>query len=195
MPALPGRRNHLPAAVLVPIYWDPSPKCVLTLRQPNMRAHAGEVCFPGGQPDEADGELIETALREAREEIGLTKAEVLGSLSSIPLYTSDYRLHPFVAAIDKQDFSLNAAEVARVICGDIVKILDQKHIHAIAWTHRDIESLSPVFVIEECVCYGATAYVLFELLTMMAPLLGCEVPPLQTGRFTWQDVLPPDFEA
>lgn len=193
MPALPGRRNDLPAGVLVPIYWDPDPVCVLTLRQSHMRSHAGEVCFPGGRPEQADGALLETALREAREEIGLHDADVLGALSSIPLYTSDYRLFPFVAGIENQTFCPQPSEVARLLRADIIRLLDQDQIDGIPWSHRDVSSLSPVFVIDDCVCYGATAYVLYELLMVMAPLVGRPLPSLCAGRFTWQDVLPEAF--
>jgi len=195
LPALPGRRNDQPAGVLVPIYWDPDPVCVLTLRQPHMRAHAGEVCFPGGRPEKTDGALLETVLREAREEIGLQHAEVLGALSSMPLYTSDYRLFPFVASIENQTFCPQPSEVAGVLRADIIGLLEQEHIDGIEWSHRDVYSLSPVFVIDDSVCYGATAYVLYELLMVMAPLLDRALPPLRPGRFTWQDVLPASFTA
>ena len=77
--------------------------------------------------------------------------------------------------------------------GDIIGLLEQEHIDGIEWSHRDVLSLSPVFVIDDSVCYCPTAYVLYELLMVMAPLLDRALPSLQPGRFTWQDVLPASF--
>ncbi len=60
------------AAVLVPMYgWPDAPGLVFTERRADLRRHAGEISFPGGRRDQGE-ELVETALREAEEEIGLT---------------------------------------------------------------------------------------------------------------------------
>ena len=193
VPALPGRTNDQHAAVLVPIIWRPEPVALLTLRPKSLRAHAGEVCFPGGRPEPQDGSLRQTALREAEEEIGIRGVDVVGRLSAIPLYTSDYRLHPFVGYIEEQPLTPNPGEVERVLHADLAQILASKSIDAIRWEHRDVQSLSPVFVIDDCICYGATAYVMLELLTVVAPALRQTVPPLEPGRFSWEDVLPPGF--
>ena len=87
------------AGVLVPLRWRGGLSCTLTLRPGKLRRHGGEVSFPGGRREPEDVSLEATALREAREEIGLTSARVLGRLSSMPVYTSDFRLEPFVAEV------------------------------------------------------------------------------------------------
>ncbi|MEA2333659.1 MAG: hypothetical protein QOG40_149, partial [Solirubrobacteraceae bacterium] len=62
--------------MLVPLF-QPSeaepPHVVLTRRRADLRRHAGEISFPGGRQDSEDADLAETALREAEEEIGLTR--------------------------------------------------------------------------------------------------------------------------
>ena len=63
-PALPGRINNKASAVLVPIICDDQWTCILTQRNHNLRAHSGEICFPGGKPDPADKNLQDTAQRE-----------------------------------------------------------------------------------------------------------------------------------
>src|SRR4051795_659978 len=71
------------AAVLLPLFgWPESPGLIFTERRADLRRHAGEVSFPGGRHDDADPDLVATALREAEEEIGLDPAavEVRGAL-------------------------------------------------------------------------------------------------------------------
>ena len=90
-----------PAAVLAPIVPRPQGLMVLlTLRASHLRSHSGQVAFPGGKID-AGETPAETALREAREEIGLAPSlvEPLGWLD--PYFTSTgYRVAPLVALID-----------------------------------------------------------------------------------------------
>ncbi|MCA9718317.1 MAG: CoA pyrophosphatase [Myxococcales bacterium] len=192
-PALPGRRNHLRAAVLVPVIWDPAPLTILTIRAADLRLHAGEVVFPGGRFDPADdASLADTALREAREEVGLGGARIIGTLSSIPLYTSEYRLEPYVALAPAQRLVAQESEVAAILPVAIGELLARASIDGIAWTRPDgSETLSPVFDLDGRLAYGGTAHVLYELLEVLAPLAGRRPPPMRVGRFTWQDVLGP----
>jgi 8-oxo-dGTP pyrophosphatase MutT (NUDIX family) len=72
---------YVAAAVLVAITDRPEPGVLLTLRQPHLRRHAGQIAFPGGRVDPGDADAIAAALREAQEEIGLDPAlvEVVGT--------------------------------------------------------------------------------------------------------------------
>ena len=89
------------AAVLMPFTEQPDPELILTVRAAAMPTHAGEVAFPGGKRDQQDRNLLETALRESEEEVGLASelVEVLGPLSPIP---SRYgmKVTPFVGVVD-----------------------------------------------------------------------------------------------
>jgi 8-oxo-dGTP pyrophosphatase MutT (NUDIX family) len=73
---------------------------VLVLRAPGG-IHGGQLGLPGGQWEPEDGSLLETALREAEEEIGLPRdaIEVLAELESLETVVSDYLVHPFLATI------------------------------------------------------------------------------------------------
>jgi 8-oxo-dGTP pyrophosphatase MutT (NUDIX family) len=193
--ALPGRRNHLDSGVLLPLVWRPTsagklePECIVTVRSAALRRHPGEVCFPGGRPDPGDSCLRETALREAREELGIEHAEVLGELSSMPLYTSDYRLHPFVAAVDDAPFLVNTAEVAEVLSVPLRREIERGEIDAIAWSLEDQHGLSPIFRIGAHVMYGATAHTFYELLCLAAGLYDLPPPALRPAQIGWHDVL------
>jgi 8-oxo-dGTP pyrophosphatase MutT (NUDIX family) len=82
------------AAVLAPLYLDDdeSIRVVLTKRPDTMPTHAGHISFPGGRPEPADTGPIDTALREAQEEVGIDPAqvEVLGFLP--PIDTVEFTL-------------------------------------------------------------------------------------------------------
>jgi 8-oxo-dGTP pyrophosphatase MutT (NUDIX family) len=104
-----------PAAVLVPIVARPEGLSVILIQRPDtMAAHPGEVSFPGGKVEAADPSPVETALREAEEEIGLARAhvEVLGFLDSYQV-GSGFRIVPVVGlATPPFTLDLDRREVA-----------------------------------------------------------------------------------
>ena len=71
-----------PAAVLIAMTDGDEPGVLLTVRRENMRTHAGQIAFPGGSCDEEDCTPENTALREAKEEVGIVpeRIELLGRL-------------------------------------------------------------------------------------------------------------------
>jgi 8-oxo-dGTP pyrophosphatase MutT (NUDIX family) len=109
-------REPAAAAVLVPLVMRDELTLLLTLRTANLSTHSGQIAFPGGRTDEGDQDAVETALREAYEEIGLPRdhVEVLGTL---PIYVTGtaYIITPVVALV-KPGFELrpNPGEVADV---------------------------------------------------------------------------------
>lgn len=188
-PPMPGRTNHLDAGILVPIVWGDEPSCVLTERSPTLRHHAGEICFPGGRPEAQDESLMATALREAQEEIGIENVQVIGELSSVPLMTSDHRIHPFVGIAESAVLVPNPAEVRRMVHYSLPELLGRESIDAITWTRDGESDLAPVFETGGRLLFGATAYVLYELLVAVAPAFGATAPTRIAGKYTWQDVL------
>ena len=89
------------AAVLVPIMArEPEVTVMLTLRTAHLKAHAGQVAFPGGRIDKEDGSEVAAALREAEEETGLPPAHVepLGFLDGY-LTRTGYRIVPVVGVV------------------------------------------------------------------------------------------------
>jgi 8-oxo-dGTP pyrophosphatase MutT (NUDIX family) len=91
-----------PAAVLVPALARPEGvTLLLTQRASHLRDHSGQIAFPGGKIDPSDGTPLAAAVREAREEIGLSSRHVrpLGYLETY-LTGTGYRIVPVVALID-----------------------------------------------------------------------------------------------
>jgi len=96
----PGLRQHRAAAVLIGIIDRPEPEVILTLRSRRLQHHAGQVAFPGGARDPVDRSVIDTALREANEEIGVAPelvqpAGFLGRYDTI----TGFRITALVAAV------------------------------------------------------------------------------------------------
>ncbi len=109
-----GVRATKPASVLVPIVDRDAPTVLLTHRTPDLSSHASQVAFPGGKIDPNDESPVAAALREAKEEVGLSPmmVEPIGYLD-LYLTFSGFRILPTVARV-KPDFTLtlNPGEVA-----------------------------------------------------------------------------------
>ena len=89
---------------------------VLARRTEQVPHHKGQICFPGGSRDPGDADLLETALREAEEELGIRRgeAEILGAMDPVVTVTG-FCIQPFVASISATArFSLDAFEMAEV---------------------------------------------------------------------------------
>ena len=101
-PMIEQERTFYPAAVLLPLFvTDEGWHLLYTRRTNRVGTHQGEVSFPGGAADEQDGgDLVQTALREAWEEIGIQPADVcvLGNLPEMNLI-SYFRVKPVIGMI------------------------------------------------------------------------------------------------
>jgi 8-oxo-dGTP pyrophosphatase MutT (NUDIX family) len=107
------------AAVLVPIYRDDYGNLIIVLvRRSDIGVHGGQIAFPGGKHEASDPSLIDTALRESEEEIGLDpdKVEILKHLPAVETHVSGYRIYPFLARIEPPPtWQLDEQEIAEVL--------------------------------------------------------------------------------
>lgn len=107
------------AAVLIPLFKAASDYRVLfTKRTDRVEAHKGQISFPGGRIEEEDGSPLETALREADEEIGLSRKDVtvLGQMDDARTVSSNYIVHPFVGLIPyPYEFKTSVQEVKALL--------------------------------------------------------------------------------
>jgi 8-oxo-dGTP pyrophosphatase MutT (NUDIX family) len=101
-PIIETKEQYNFASILVVIYGN-EPIVIMTEKPKHMKFHAGEISFPGGKLDSCDSDLLETALRETREEIGLSisKSQVIGQLEPVVTLNSGFLILPFVSIIDK----------------------------------------------------------------------------------------------
>jgi 8-oxo-dGTP pyrophosphatase MutT (NUDIX family) len=93
------------------------PSLLLIERSSKLRQHAGQIAFPGGKVDPGDIDLLDTALREASEEVGLLREQVsvLGRLTPVPTPTG-YMIVPYVGRVQ-------GAWQPRCACGEVERIL------------------------------------------------------------------------
>jgi 8-oxo-dGTP pyrophosphatase MutT (NUDIX family) len=152
------------AAVLVPMHgWPSRPGLVFTERRSDLKRHAGEISFPGGRRDEGE-ELLETALREAEEEIGLSRdnVQIAGALPPIGTFVTNYKVHPFVGLIEEgMRFEPNPTEVESVLVAsldDLAAGYEKRRL-----VRRGVPIKTDTYLIGDKLIWGATARILAEL--------------------------------
>ena len=124
-----GSRTPALAAVLMPLVMRDELMLLLTQRSANLSTHSGQIALPGGRTDEGDQDAVDTALREAHEEIGLPRehAEVLGTLPTYVTGTA-FIITPVVALV-RPGFLLapNPGEVADVFEVPLAYLMNPAH--------------------------------------------------------------------
>ena len=167
----PGR---IDAAVLVPLYLDGGElHAVFTRRRGDLRRHAGEISFPGGRQDFPDEDLRVTALREAEEEIGLSRDEVelVGALPPTPTFVTGYVIHPFVGVIRAgRRWTPQPAEVDEVLELSLPSLLEGFESKRLV--RRGVPIKTPTYTVDGHLVWGATARILEGLIERLGPLLG-----------------------
>ncbi len=142
----------------------------LILRPTYDGTHSGQVAFPGGGSEEGDGDLTETALREAHEELGIAPrdVEVLGTLTDLYIRPSNYEVYPTVGRLKGMPvFRPDPGEVAQLIEVPLATLLDPAHRRREAWQLADRSALVPFFAVQDQTIWGATAMILSELLAVV----------------------------
>jgi 8-oxo-dGTP pyrophosphatase MutT (NUDIX family) len=170
MTALLGDTRRRPAAVLLGVREGVQPRLVLTVRTQQLHAHAGQVAFPGGRSDPADGgSALITALRESEEEIGLDRALVtpLGYLDCFETI-SGFCVTPVVASIAAAAQLYPApAEVAEVFEVPLAFFLEPTNLRRYTMEFRGQQRPMVEFLHGGHRIWGATAAMLFNLLQRM----------------------------
>lgn len=170
-----------PAAVLVLIAPDAvgDARVVLIRRSSYDGHHSGEVSFPGGAAEEGDADLVATALREAREEIGLDPdsigLRVMGELEPFWIPVSNFQVTPIVALAERlPQWTRAEREVERVIEAPLAAFLPGAPIQTLERDVREWRIRYGAYELAEVgdgpAVWGATARILGQLGAVVAPL-------------------------
>jgi len=151
-----------PAAVLVPVVDHPQPTVLLTQRAAHLNEHAGQISFPGGKIDVTDASPLDTALREAEEEVGLSR-EFVDPIGYLDLYGTSFgfRILPTVARV-RPGFKLriNRSEVDDAFEVPLAFLMDPANHQTHSRQFRGMERSYYAMPFAERYIWGATAGIL-----------------------------------
>jgi 8-oxo-dGTP pyrophosphatase MutT (NUDIX family) len=160
------------AAVLLPLFKNATDyHLVFTKRTDTLTHHKGQVSFPGGSFEPADGDLLTTALRESYEELGIQPdhVSVLGRLDDLETFSTNFTISPFVGLIPyPYPFRPNPVEVAIVFDVPLSVLADPAMGRSYVRAREDGATIEDYeFYINGQVIWGATARIVRHFLAVM----------------------------
>jgi 8-oxo-dGTP pyrophosphatase MutT (NUDIX family) len=164
---MPVNENTKKSGVMILLYpAENTIYSVLILRTKYNGTHSGQVALPGGKAEISDKDLVETALRETHEEIGIDRADihVVGQITRLYIPPSNYIVFPTVGYMTKKpSFVPDPTEVKDIIEYPLATLLDEKTVKTKPFKINDeITFTAPYFDIGGNVVWGATAMILSE---------------------------------
>ncbi len=163
----PDQPNRRPAAVLLlirPI--EGEPHLLFMRRTEKVHTHKGQISFPGGGFKPEDKTLVNTALRESEEEVGVSpdRVRILGQLPGTDTVVSRFIIYPFVGIlIDPEnplEFVADDFEVAELIHLPLRALLDPRNVREEIWVMRGNPQPVNFYHYKNLVIWGATARIL-----------------------------------
>lgn len=188
---LPGRKSHVKmvpengplldykhpyqkSGVLILLYPENDTLQTVLIRRVNYNgAHSGQVSLPGGKKEQIDKTVIHTALREAKEEIGVdpSKIDILGKLSPLQIPISHYEVHPIVGYVPfKPEFRINPKEVNYLIKSKIRELLNPSIRKIADMSVRNELIKVSGFQVNGNFVWGATAMILNEFIDVLTKI-------------------------
>jgi len=185
---LPGEKAQLKMAPGVRDYFKPKTESrkagVLILLYPKNQElyvafiqrteyngpHSGQISFPGGKSESTDKDIIDTALRESQEEIGIDpeKVNIFGQLTPLHIPISNFMVYPVIGRYDTTpSFRIDPNEVKEVIEIKLKDLLDPSNCTTKEFKYGDLSFLAPIYNPYKLVIWGATAMILSEFLEVV----------------------------
>lgn len=167
----------IPAAVMILLYRKEGEYCILlNKRSEEVEHHKGEMSFPGGARDPEDLDLLETALRETEEEMGIKREDitVLGEMDEI-VTRSNFQVSVFTGTIEyPYKFTPSAIEIAEVVEFPVAALINPANRRVETRWIDGMPLTSYSYVHEEHVVFGATARILQSCIEILDDRLESE---------------------
>ncbi|WP_439151756.1 NUDIX hydrolase [Winogradskyella sp.] len=148
---------------------------VLILRKTYKGAHSAQVGFPGGKYEDQDKDLLVTAVRETKEEVGVPEhmVNIIKPMSPLYIPPSNFIVHPYVGVSEQTpQFIKQETEVEDIIEVDLLDFLNDKNtITTKVPTSFNVEVDVPAFQLNGHVVWGATAMMLGEIKDLLKQVL------------------------
>jgi 8-oxo-dGTP pyrophosphatase MutT (NUDIX family) len=148
----PGKENSQPSFVVI-------------LRPTYEGIHSGQISLPGGRFELSDENLMQTALRETKEEIGMDagRVTIIGKLTELYIPPSNYLVQPFVGFTSSVPvFTPDPIEVEKIIEVPLRQLLDNKNRVQKEISIGGVQFTAPSFAVKGTTIWGATAMILNE---------------------------------
>ncbi len=162
-------RDCREAGVLALLYpRSNEPHLLLTVRRAHLTQHGGQVSFPGGRR-ESDEPLLQTALRETHEEVGLdpSRIEVIGALTPLYIPPSNYCVYPYIGCtVDEPDLIPHDPEVERIAHVPLRYLLNSEFVCEEDWLVRGENLRVRFFDVDGLRIWGATAMMISEIVAL-----------------------------
>ena len=155
------------AAVMIILFGN-EPMLLMTERPQTMNHHAGEISFPGGTWEKEDEDLLGTAIRETREELGveISRSMVIGQLKTVTTLNSGFKITPFIAILEKLPTIVPSSEIASILRIPLFSLLktieDDKDP-----SHKSILEMH-TFKFQDHLIWGASARMLKQILVKIS---------------------------
>lgn len=164
-------QKRVRSAVLVPLFRRQGQYHLLFIRRaPWVKHHQGQIAFPGGTYQPADGTILNTARRECREEIGLLSedTEILGELDDFVTTTSNFVITPFVARIPwPYRFELSREEIEALLWVPLAALQDKRQVRPGTEIIAGKKVATFTYHYRGNIIWGATARILTQLLDII----------------------------
>jgi 8-oxo-dGTP pyrophosphatase MutT (NUDIX family) len=162
------------AAVMIIIHFtNRTPNVILIKRTKLVKNHAGDISFPGGNFMRVDINMLETAIRETSEEVGIRikREQVIGHLNAERTLSSRYIIYPYVTLLDRIPVITDTNyEVEKIIDVPLIPLLKSRERDIKHQQEYSIPQL-PKFTYKNETIWGATARILDQLAKLFSPLI------------------------
>ncbi len=171
------KKNPRKAAVMALFYPNAAneTKILCILRKTYKGVHSNQVAFPGGKAEIEDKDIMETALRETHEEVGVhpNDVRVISEITKVYIPPSNFEVQPFIGLYSKpKPFVIQESEVAALLEISLVDFLQDRNVVSKKLSTSYASEIEvPAFKLNDYIVWGATAMMMSEIKDLLKQVL------------------------